>query len=107
MEALSYNVSPAAETVTVSDGDGNKGAATNITLLSPARTPTHYDCSYKVTSTIPDGFLYIRLRVVDATRRIDGKAATSTTSSNTVRLINWDIEGRRIKEGHGPTIYVK
>ena len=107
MKALSHNVSPAAETVTTSDGEGNKGAATNITLLTPARTLTHYDCSYAVTSKIPAGDLQIRLRVVDATRRIDGKAATSTTSSNTVRLVNWNVEGRRIKEGHGPTIYVK
>ncbi len=107
MKALSYNVDPAAETVTESDGDGNKGAATNVTLLQPARTPTHYDCSYEVTSAIAAGDLQIRLRVVDATRSIDGKTRTSATTSNTVRLINWDKEGRNIKEGHGPTIYVK
>lgn len=103
MKAVCFNSNPAAETVGTSNGNGE---ASNVTLLTPQRTNTHYDCTYAVTSAIPAGELQIRLRIVDGGIKLDG-GTTTASDSNTIRLVGWSVEGRSIKDGHGPTIYVK
>lgn len=94
-------------TSTESTGTLAPGAASNVILLTPQRTNTHYDCTYDVTAEIPTGDLQVRLRVVDPSVNIGGKAVTAPTASNTVRFVGWNQESRSIQEGHGPTIYVK
>lgn len=90
-----------------SNGTAAPDAESNVILLTPQRTNSHYDCTYKVTADIPAGELQIRLRVVDPTIQITGAARTSPTDDSTTRFVGWSVEGRSIKDGHGPTIYVK
>ena len=90
-----------------SNGTAATDAESNVILLTPQRTNSHYDCTYKVTADIPAGELLIRLRVVDPTIQITGATRTSPTDDSTTRFVGWSVEGRSIKDGHGPTIYVK
>lgn len=90
-----------------SNGTLAPDAESNVILLTPQRTNSHYDCTYAVTADIPAGELLVRLRVVDPSIQITGSARTSPTDDSTTRLVGWSVEGRSIKDGHGPTIYVK
>ncbi len=97
------------------DGVSEKSAGTdapdapgNVILLTPQRTNSHYDCTYVVTADIPAGELLVRLRLVDHTIQITGAARTTPTADSTTRFVGWgDQEKRYLKDGHGPTIYVK
>ena len=90
-----------------SNGTLAPDAESNVILLTPQRTNSHYDCTYAVTADIPAGELLVRLRVVDPSIQITGSARTTPTDDSTTRLVGWSVEGRSIKDGHGPTIYVK
>ena len=90
-----------------SNGTLAPDAESNVILLSPQRTNSHYDCTYAVTADIPAGELLVRLRVVDPSIQITGSARTSPTDDSTTRFVGWSEENRNIKNGHGPTIYVK
>lgn len=90
-----------------SNGTLAPDAESNVILLTPQRTNSHYDCTYAVTADIPAGELLVRLRVVDPSIQITGSARTSPTDDSTTRFVGWSVEGRSIKDGHGPTIYVK
>lgn len=90
-----------------SNGTAATDAECNVILLTPQRTNSHYDCTYKVTADIPAGELLIRVRVVDPTIQITGATRTAPTDDSTTRFVGWSVEGRSIKDGHGPTIYVK
>ena len=90
-----------------STGTDAPDAPSNVILLTPDRTHSHYDCSYTLAQDIPAGEVLIRLRVVDATIKLSGGAVASPSSTATVRFVGWSQDGRPIKDGHGPTIYVK
>lgn len=92
-----------------STGTSAPDAPANVILLSPQRTNSHYDCTYSVTADIPAGELQIRLRLVDHSLRITGSvSASDPTTDSTTRFVGWgDQEKRYLKDGHGPTIYVK
>ena len=90
-----------------STGTDAPDAPSNVILLTPDRTHSHYDCSYTLAQDIPAGEVLIRLRVVDATIKLSGGAVASPSSTATVRFVGWSQDGRPIKDGHGPTIYVE
>ena len=90
-----------------STGTDANGQISNVILKTPDRTHSHYDCTYSVTSEIPAGELLLRLRVLDATIRISGSSVASPSSTATVRFVGWNSGHETLKEGHGPTVYVK
>ncbi len=88
-------------------GTDAPGQTSNVILLTPDRTHSHYDCTYAPASEISAGELLIRLRVLDATIKISGGTVSSPSSTATVRFVGWDNASYSIEKGHGPTIYVK